>query len=82
MFVQPNLGGEFRVMFRVHDHSHNEVQKLETPMRTLLLTTSEKMANLQTPGLRPGLHSYAAPRLGRPHCQRHSIPANVKKGRG
>src|SRR3989442_3007943 len=43
----PNLGGEFRVTFRVHDHSRNEVQKLETPMRTPLLTTSEKMANLQ-----------------------------------
>ncbi len=34
-------------------------------MRTPLLTTSEKMANLQTPGLRPGLHSVAAPRLNR-----------------
>src|SRR2546427_10370571 len=44
----PNLGGEFRVAFRVHDHSRNEVQKLERPMRTSLLTTSEKMANLQT----------------------------------
>jgi len=31
----------------VHDRSHNEVQKLETPMRTPLLTTSEKVANLQ-----------------------------------
>ena len=38
-------------MFRVHDHSHNEVQKLETPMRTPLLTTSEKMANLQSRAL-------------------------------
>src|SRR2546422_4567246 len=66
--AQPPLliqDGEFRVTFRVHDRSHNEVQKLETPMRTPLLTTSEKMANLQTPGLRPGLHSVAAPRLNR-----------------
>jgi len=39
------------VTFRVHDHSHNEVQKLETPMRTPLLTTSEKMANLQSRAL-------------------------------
>jgi len=31
----------------VHDRSHKEVQKLETSMRTPLLTTSEKMANLQ-----------------------------------
>src|SRR2546422_2194524 len=46
-FLDGFLGGEFRVTFRVHDHSRNEVQKLETPMRTLLLTTSEKMANLQ-----------------------------------
>ena len=64
-FLDGFLGGEFRVTFRVHDHSRNEVQKLETPMRTPLLTTSEKMANLQTPGLRPGLHSVAAPRLNR-----------------
>ena len=46
-FPDRSLGGEFRVTFRVHDHSRNEVQKLETPMRTPLLTTSEKMANLQ-----------------------------------
>src|SRR3989442_15984983 len=49
----PNLGGEFRITFRVHDHSRNEVQKLETPMRTPLLTTSEKMANLQRRRLKP-----------------------------
>src|SRR6266446_4601874 len=55
----PNLGGEFRVTFRVHDHSRNEVQKLETPMRTPLLTTPEKMAKLQSPPRRGGV---AAPR--------------------
>src|SRR6266403_1463740 len=46
-FPDRSLGGEFRVTFRVHERSHNEVQQLETPMRTALLPPSEKMANLQ-----------------------------------
>ena len=45
--------------FRVHDRSHNEVQNLETSMRTPLRTTSEKMANLQAPA-KAGVYSWRA----------------------
>src|SRR2546427_8608760 len=65
----PNPGGEFRVTFRVHDRSHNEVQKLETPMRTPLLTTSEKMANLHSPPYEGGEY------IRRIHSKRRSWAA-------
>src|SRR5437867_1435197 len=68
-FLDGFLGGEFRVTFRVHDRSHNEVQKLETPMRTPLLTTSEKMANLQTPPYEGGEY------IRRIHSKRRSWTA-------
>src|SRR6266446_1997860 len=78
----PNLGGEFRVTFRVHDHSHNEVQKLETPMRTPLLTTSEKMANLQTPPFQGGESVVRIQQLRHQHYrrlpERYLLPGGIQ----